>query len=213
MSKRDLFKDMKGCEGKDNERKEYTPPQEDMGFKIAERLFERYVMNSDKYIRYHRLHYNLESEVGYLESIMEKQADKLNPKIILDSLIIRIGEIVDAKHSDYATEYLEAVIQALFNLNLTDEFEIDISDWPNGPYFSSYSIGMYLKGRSDRPLILYLCGEYYQSGYFARDCIFCLMPGAKIDHFFDAQPFRNNILKNMNEKGEWETVPPESLRR
>lgn len=211
---RDLFRDMKRSEGEEIERKEYNPPEEELvNQELIDRLVEIYT--KDKMGLTVWVKQNFDSEVARLESIIRDAGDKLHPQLLIDPLTSVLGDESGTRYFR-RTEYLTLVIQALYNLNYTDEFVVDIKDWNEG----GKHVGGYLHGSSDRPIILNLHGNFYSCGVqaehcdfiihgkvawcgsFAGDCGFNQMPDAEIENYL-AKPHRRNILREMNENGEW----------
>lgn len=144
---------------------------------------------------------SFEYMVENMESMIEYAGDKLQPQSLIDSLTAKLRYEHDRGINFTRTDYLTAVVQALYNLDYSCEFAVNITNWPDGYHF----IGDCLKGRPSKPITLNLYGNFYECGSAARHCIFSLMPNAEIIKY-QAGLLGGNLLRKMKADGEWEII-------
>lgn len=119
---------------------------------LTGRLVENYITRRDNGRSSLWLELEFASEVKILEGMIKGTAEKPQPLIdLLTSLLM--SESDGEKFT--RTEYLTAVVQALYNIGASSEFVIDTSDWPA----MRYRVGRYLQGKLARPLNLTVRGD------------------------------------------------------
>ncbi len=123
-------------------------------------------------------------------------------------------------------QFLTAVVQALHNLDYGVRFVIDTSRWVVDDYSGVWhlearprpwilepeiSLTLELDGYFEwagvraKYINLILHGTIENCGFGAENSIFTLMPGAMITNY-EAEPSKGNVLRRMNEKGEFEII-------
>lgn len=173
---RKLFEGMTSSETELDSDIEYTPPEEELfEIELANKLLEHYISERDKANRRLVLHHprDFQSEVHALESIIA--GHNFHPQALIDTLTLRL--VVESDGKNYhgnpiftRTEYLTALVQALYNLDYGNEFVIDVRNWPEEYYW----VGKYLKGKENKPLTLNLYGDVDCCGSYAGYCDFTI---------------------------------------
>lgn len=141
------------------------PEKELLGELVEHYTAERDRVDWDKRDVCIRLREGFESEVQKLESMISGVAtDRLRSQLVIDRLTAKLKNQEDS-HRSTRTGYLSVLVQAFYNLDLENEFEIDISDWPEDGH---YAVGRYLTGMMDKPLSLTVRGNSYSVGTGAK---------------------------------------------
>lgn len=153
-------------EGQD--RIEYKGPEEELPeFELVYKLLKHYMDERDNGKLEIWWSWGFDAEVDKLESLLREWEKETEPKDIIRWLTVLLKDESD-RYLFTRTEYITSVMQALYNLNLASEFEIDISDWPEDKYF----VGKSLTGKPDKRITLKLYGDTTRCCLIAEYCDF-----------------------------------------
>lgn len=163
---RDVLKGV-GMSKTDKRRTAYTPPEEPVvDARLIDTLVEYYIFRTNGKFP------NLCNEMDFHNTVMDLEPEigdskgRFHPQTLIDSLTVMLINETDKQHFT-RTDYLTAVVEALYNLDYGNEFTIDIRSWPKDDY---YYAGSYFQGKPDNPLTLNLYGKFWACGVGVRYC-------------------------------------------
>lgn len=176
MPKRDILKGNVSRAG-DSGNRIYKPPENEivdselMDLLLRYYTDKKYKWGLDSSMLFRTLEERQETfvhDVAKLESVIKYGNHTFN-QLVIDSLTVALKKESGAVmfKGDY---YLTMIAEALFNLNILDEFFINLSDWER----TEHCVGNYLKGKPGKPLVLKVYGNLSSCGYLAKCCDFTI---------------------------------------